>query len=193
MASISYAGGCYFLTTTQGNEETGYTSSVTKIGCLSVFSQVSQVALDLSVQVAKVIRAPRDPNCMVGAEARGAAFGTALGATAGLLGFAFGGVGEVATVPAFGSGGGLLGGGLGGLAGLATCSVNNGSSSGGSRGGGEDGRASGSDARLTKPQQRQTAKYLGMKEVKSMMSQGQPVFEKDGRYFSFSNTSHTAG
>jgi hypothetical protein len=32
-----------------------------------------------------------------------------------------------------------------------------------------------------------------MKEVKGRTSQGQPVFEKDGRYFSFSNTSHTAG
>lgn len=43
------------------------------------------------------------------------------------------------------------------------------------------------------PQQRQTAEYLGMKEVKGLKSQGQPVFEKDGRYFTFSNTSHTAG
>jgi hypothetical protein len=32
-----------------------------------------------------------------------------------------------------------------------------------------------------------------MKEVKGRTSPGQPVFEKDGRYFSFSNTSHTAG
>jgi RHS repeat-associated protein len=62
---------------------------------------------------------------------------------------------------------------------------------GGSEGGG--GRGTGSSARLTRPQQRQTAKYLGMEEVKGMESQGQPVFEKDGRYFSFSNTSHTAG
>jgi hypothetical protein len=32
-----------------------------------------------------------------------------------------------------------------------------------------------------------------MREVKGLTSQGQPVFEKDGRYYSFSNTSHTAG
>jgi len=32
-----------------------------------------------------------------------------------------------------------------------------------------------------------------MKEVKSVYSKGELVFEKDGRYFSFSNTSHTAG
>jgi hypothetical protein len=32
-----------------------------------------------------------------------------------------------------------------------------------------------------------------MKEVKGMSSQKQPVFEMNGRYFSFSNTGHTAG
>jgi hypothetical protein len=37
------------------------------------------------------------------------------------------------------------------------------------------------------------AKYLGMKQVKGLTSQGQPVFEKGGRYFTFSRTSHTAG
>jgi len=68
-----------------------------------------------------------------------------------------------------------------------------GTGGGGAGGGGGGGRASGSSARLTKPQQRQTAEYLGMKEVKGLTSQGQPVFEKGGRYFSFSNTSHTAG
>ena len=29
--------------------------------------------------------------------------------------------------------------------------------------------------------------------MKSVYSKGELVFEKDGRYFSFSNTSHTAG
>jgi hypothetical protein len=62
----------------------------------------------------------------------------------------------------------------------------------GNGGGGGGGRASGRSARLTRPQQRQTAKYLGMKEVKGVYSDGELVFEKDGRYFSFSNTSHTA-
>jgi hypothetical protein len=67
------------------------------------------------------------------------------------------------------------------------------SGSGGTGADSGGGRGSGSSARLTKPQQKQTAKYLGMKEVKGLTSQGQPVFEKGGRYFSFSNTSHTAG
>jgi Novel toxin 21 len=60
-----------------------------------------------------------------------------------------------------------------------------------SAGGG--GRANGSDARLTRPQQRQAAKYLGMKEVKSLKSHDELVFQKGGRYFSFSNTSHIPG
>ncbi len=81
----------------------------------------------------------------------------------------------------------LLGGGIGWAGGMVSCMSSNGAT--GSDGGGE----SGSSARLTKPQQRQTAKYLGMEEVRGLTSQGQAVFEKDGRYFSFSNTSHTAG
>lgn len=119
------------------------------------------------------------------------AAGTAGGATVGSLGVAAGGVGELVTVPTGALVGGAGGAVLGGLSGLATCMSPTNPSGG--RGGQGGGRVSGSEARLTRPQQRQTAKYLGMKEVKGVTSQGQLVFEKDGRYFSFSNTSHTAG
>lgn len=106
------------------------------------------------------------------------------GAGAGAVAGALTGPGEVVTVP-----GGALIGSLGfgagsGAVGAATCK---------SGGGGGGGRASGSEARLTRSQQRQTAEHLGMREVKGVTSQGQPVFEKDGRYFSFSNTSHSTG
>jgi hypothetical protein len=106
---------------------------------------------------------------------------------------AFGGPFAEVTIPVGSAiGGGLLGG-FGAIKGgqlgyaLSQAACRTGTGSGGG------GRASGSSARMTKPQQRQTAKYLGMKEVKGLNSQGQLVFEKDGRYFSFSNTSHTAG
>ncbi len=115
----------------------------------------------------------------------GAAAGAGAGAAAGAVGI----VGGPTVVVTEGAGVtiGAVGGGASGLmVGMIGCP-------GGAASGGGGGRGSGSSARLTKPQQRQTAKSLGMKEVKGVTSQGQPVFEKDGRYFSFSNTSHAEG
>jgi RHS repeat-associated protein len=118
---------------------------------------------------------PRNTGCIAAMTSAGAMGGAEVGLAGGLT--------AELTVPTFGIGGAAVGWG----AGMVSCMAGAGGAGGGGGGG------SGSNARLTKPQQRQTAKQLGMKEVKGRTSQGQPVFEKDGRYFSFSNTSHTAG
>jgi hypothetical protein len=113
--------------------------------------------------------------------ARASAVGMTGGTALGMLG----GPGSVVTVPSA-SGLGFVGGGtVGWIGGMINCKTGG--------GGGGGGRGSGSSARLTRAQQRQSAKYFGMKEVKGLTSQEQLVFEKNGRYFSFSNTSHIAG
>ena len=153
-------------------------------------SQVADLASQAAHQFENIMNTPGGPGCMGALGVGGAMAGGAAGGGVGLVGLAGGGVGVAVTEPA-GLVAGGIGGGASGLAlGMTVCP---GGAAGGGAGGGGGGRGSGSSARLTKPQQRQTAKYLGMKEVKGMTSQGQPVFEKDGRYFSFSNTSHTAG
>ena len=147
--------------------------------------QVKNTAQQAANQFSNIMNTPGGAGCMAGLAAGGAGAGAAAGGGVGLVGLAGGGVGVAVTEPA-----GLVAGGVGGGASgvaLAMTVCPGGAANGGG------GRGSGSSARLTKPQQRQTAKYLGMKEVKGLTSQGQPVFEKDGRYFSFSNTSHTAG
>ena len=162
---------------------------------VDIASQIAQKTVDIASQAAhqfgNIMKTPGGPGCMGALAAGGGSVGAVAGGGVGLVGLAGGGVGVVVTEPA----GLAIGGGGGALSGLAlgmtVCP--GGAAGGGGGGGGGGGRASGSEARLTKPQQRQTAKYLGMKEVKGMSSQGQLVFEKDGRYFSFSNTSHTAG
>lgn len=63
---------------------------------------------------------------------------------------------------------GVLGAGVGWLA----CSQNNSANAGGGSGKGGGVQGTGENTRLTMPQQRQTAKYLGMKEVKGLKSQG---------------------
>jgi hypothetical protein len=148
--------------------------------------QVAQQVQQAAQQAMNWVGAPRDPNCMTAHTMGVAGTGMAGGALVG----SFFGPGDVATVPLAAATGYVGGAALGRIGGLISCMSSTGT--GGDSGGG-GGRASGSEARLTKPQQRQTAKYLGMKEVKGLTSQGQPVFEKGGRYFSFSNTSHTAG
>jgi hypothetical protein len=148
-------------------------------------------ALDLASQAVNqfgnIMSTPGGPGCMGGLAAGGATVGGTVGGGVGLVGLAGGGVGVVVTEPAGLVAGGVGGGASGVALGMTVCP------GGAAGGGGGGGRGSGSSARLTKPQQKQTAKYLGMKEVKGLTSQGQPVFEKEGRYFSFSNTSHTAG
>jgi RHS repeat-associated protein len=147
--------------------------------------QVKNTAQQAATQFSNIMNTPGGPGCMAGLAAGGAGAGAAAGGGVGLVGLAGGGVGVAVTEPA-----GLVAGGVGGGASgvaLAMTICPGGAANGG--GGG----SSGSNARLTKPQQRQTAKYLGMKEVKGLRSQNQPVFEKDGRYFTFSNTSHAPG
>jgi hypothetical protein len=146
---------------------------------------VKNTAQQAATQFSNIMNTPGGPGCMAGLAAGGAGAGAAAGGGVGLVGLAGGGVGVAVTEPA-----GLVAGGVGGGASgvaLAMTICPGGAANGG--GGG----SSGSNARLTKPQQRQTAKYLGMKEVKGLRSQNQPVFEKDGRYFTFSNTSHAPG
>ena len=138
--------------------------------------------------------------CVQAAVASGAAAGAGMGAGAGptvqaAFALATGGASEAFGGPPGGAAIGAVAGGVVGatggfIAGVALCRQGTGSGGGAS---GSGGRATGSSARLTRPQQRQTAKYLGMREVKGVYSDGELVFEKNGRYFSFSNTSHTAG
>ncbi len=157
----------------------------TQVEVSQFVDQVKKTAQQAVDQISNIMNTPGGPGCMAGLAAGGAGAGAAAGGGVGLVGLAGGGVGVVVTEPA-----GLVAGGVGGGASgvaLAMTVCPGGAANGGG------GRGSGSSARLTKPQQRQTAKYLGMKEVNGLRSQGQPVFEKDGRYFSFSNTSHTAG
>jgi len=148
---------------------------------LRVGAEVSQGVQQGFQQAFNYYTAPRTPGCVGGYALAGAGAG-ALGG--GALGLAGGPLAEI-TVPV----GAFLGSGIGalegGAAGLSACMT------GGSGGGGGEGN--GSNARLTNPQQRQTAKHLGLKEFKGIRSQGQSVFEKNGRYFSFSNTKHIAG
>ena len=147
-------------------------------------SQLANSASQAANTFGNIMNTPGGANCMGALGAGGATAGGIAGGGVGLVGLAGGGVAVVVTEPAGLVAGGIGGGASGVALGMTVCP------GGAASGGG--GRASGSSARLTKPQQKQTAKYLGMKEVKGLTSQGQPVFEKDGRYFSFSNTSHTA-
>ncbi|HZB88213.1 MAG TPA: RHS repeat-associated core domain-containing protein [Terracidiphilus sp.] len=147
-------------------------------------SQVANSVSQAANTFGNIMNTPGGANCMGALGAGGATAGGIAGGGVGLAGLAGGGVAVVVTEPAGLVAGGIGGGASGVALGMTMCP------GGAASGGG--GRASGSSARLTKPQQKQTAKYLGMKEVKGLTSQGQPVFEKDGRYFSFSNTSHTA-
>ncbi len=184
-----------------------------KTGCLAEFlyenvrRQLWDQMTRATQKVVEFASKPRDPGCVGRAAGVGAAAGGIVGGTLGAAGGgAAGAAGGTLIAPGVGTLGGgfaggaagltqgtaygaLAGGALGGAVGWLACS--SGTGQGGSSGDGR--RASGSEARLTKPQQRQTAKYLGMKEVKGLTSQGQLVFEKGGRYFSFSNTSHTDG
>ncbi len=171
-------------------------------GVTGYFCDDAQERIQQVTQVVKDwITAPRDPVCMAKATAAGVGIGAGTGGVLGAIG---GGVGGGVVGTAVGPGGTLAGIGGGGTLGAGYGAAGGGAIGGLAGGGmgfvacktggdGSGGRGSGSNARLTKPQQRQTAKYLGMKEVKGLSSQGQLVFEKNGRYFSFSNTSHTAG
>jgi RHS repeat-associated protein len=188
-------GSCVEVTAAGPDDEVTYSYSFRRI-TLRQLSNAAQRANDYLRTAWDWWRTSQiNPGCLAAATASGAAFGASQGVVEGpalqvafaypsrgasMLGFPFSGAGLGAAA------GGAAGGGIGYGIGWLTCRT-------GAPGGGGGGRATGRAARLTRPQQRQTAKYLGMKEVKGVYSDGELVFEKDGRYFSFSNTSHTAG
>lgn len=91
----------------------------------------AQTAMTFTSNFVHRLLAPKDPNCMLQRMSNWGMAGTGVGMTAGLAGVAAGGVGEFATVPAFGGLGGLLGSGLGGATGWYACAQNEGSTEGG--------------------------------------------------------------
>ena len=151
----------------------------------SAANNVLQPVLQTAASVVRYLSAPRSQGCMNALFVAGSSVGFWVGGGVGSLGLA-GGPAAAVTIPGGAAGGGAIGGGVGWGIGMIACTTGGG-------GGGGGGRPNEGHPRLNNAQQRQTAKYLGMKEVKGLRPQNQLVFEKNGRYFSFSNTKHIAG
>jgi RHS repeat-associated protein len=135
MDAISQVGGCFYLTTWQGSEDRGYTSSTSKLGCLPGLNRASEQAQQALDATRRWISQTRLP-CILGMAGQGGAAGAAAGGTVGLVGLVTG-PGEAVIEPGSVMVGSVIGATAGAVRSINSCTTPGGPAfSTGSGGGG---------------------------------------------------------